>query len=202
MSPNRRRLLALVALGLAALGPAFVQATPDPNADIGMGDPKAKVTVIEYASMSCPHCARFNNGIFPAFKAKYIDTGRVHYILREFLTQPVEVSAAAFLVARCSPRDKYFAVVDSFFREQDEMYKSGNVNAALLKAGQAAGLNHDQIKACLDDEAALKALNLRVEGYAKAGINSTPTFVVNGRKLDNEHEATLESLGAAVAAAK
>ena len=202
MSPTRRRLVALVALGLTAVGPAFVQAAPDPNADIGLGNPKAKVTVIEYASMSCPHCARFNNEVFPAFKAKYIDTGKVHYILREFLTEPVEVSAAAFLLARCSPRDKYFAVVDTFFRGQEAMYKSGNVNAALLKAGQAAGLNHDQIKACLDDDAALKALNVRVEGYARAGINSTPTFVVNGRKLDNEHEATLESLGAAVAAAK
>jgi protein-disulfide isomerase len=203
MSPLRRGLIAILTLGLSAFGPALSMAAPAADTDIGLGNAKAKVTVIEYASMSCPHCARFNNETFPAFKAKYIDTGKVHYILREFLTPPIEVSAAAFIVARCAPRDKYFNVIDSFFHGQEAMYKSGDVNAALLAAGQAAGLNHDQIKACLQDEAALKALNARVEGYVKnQGINSTPTFVVNGKALDNQHEATLDGLGAAIAAAK
>ena len=202
MSPSRRGLVALVALALAGSTPVFAKTPPAASADYGLGNPKAKVTVIEYASMSCPHCARFNNNVFPAFKAKYIDTGKVHYILREFLTPPVEVSAAAFIVARCAPRDKYFNVIDTFFHGQQAMYDSGDVNANLLAAGLAGGLNHDQIKVCLNDEAALKALNERVAGYQKtAGIESTPTLVINGKKLNNEHEATIESLSAAVDAA-
>src|SRR5665213_2186956 len=84
-----------------------------------MGDPRAKVTVVEYASASCPHCARFNNDVFPAFKAKYIDTGKVRYVLREFLTEPVQVAAAGFLLARCAGKGKYFGALDDFFHGQE-----------------------------------------------------------------------------------
>ena len=83
---------------------------------MSLGDPKAKVRVIEYASASCSHCARFNNEVFPAFKAKYIDTGRVHYTLKEFLTPPVEVAAAAFLLARCTGKDRYFSTLDAVYK--------------------------------------------------------------------------------------
>src|SRR4051812_29860044 len=79
--------------------------------DMSMGDAKAKVQFTEYASASCAHCARFNNEVFPALKAKYIDTGKVHYTLKEFLTPPENVAAAGFLLARCAGKDKYFTVL-------------------------------------------------------------------------------------------
>src|SRR5579871_3142309 len=102
------------ALGVAAslAWPALADApvvTAQPD-DMTLGSPKAKVTVIEYASASCPHCARFNNEVFPAFKAKYVDTGRVFYVFREFLTEPASLAAAAFLTARCAGKGKYFGV--------------------------------------------------------------------------------------------
>src|SRR6201987_6183796 len=88
----------LVALSLASCNKPVGAATAD---DMSMGNPQAKVTVIEYASASCPHCADFNNEVFPAFKAKYIDTGKIHYVFREFITPPAELAMAVFLTARC-----------------------------------------------------------------------------------------------------
>jgi len=111
-----RRLVLIAALALAA-GP--VGAAPaKPPADYSLGSPKAKVQVVEYASLSCPHCAKFNEEVFPAFKAKYVDTGQVRYTLREMLTPPAEVAAAGFLLARCAGPAKYFGVVDAVFRSQ------------------------------------------------------------------------------------
>src|SRR5580698_5039034 len=98
MTSSRRRIIAAgLMLGLVAFSPALakIDTTVAPD-DMTLGNPRAKVTVIEYASASCPHCAHFNNEVFPAFKAKYIDTGRIHYVFREFLTPPAEVAAASF----------------------------------------------------------------------------------------------------------
>jgi protein-disulfide isomerase len=202
MTSSRRQLIA-VAIGLALYGPAFGAVNPSalPD-DMSMGNPKAKVTVIEYASASCPHCAHFNNEVFPAFKAKYIDTGRVNYVFREFLTPPQEVAAASFLIARCAGRDKYFSVLDTIFRGQAQMYQSGDIKGALLRAAQGAGMNEAEFDACLTNEAAGDALSARVTRYAKEqGINSTPTFVINGKKMDPNTPATLANLDTAIAAA-
>ena len=130
--------------------------------DMTMGDPKAKVTVIEYASASCPHCARFNNQVFPAFKKKYIDTGKVFYVYREFLTDPVEVAAAGALLARCGGKDRYFAVLDDFFRGQAKAYETGDIRGLLLSAGAKAGLTEAQVSACLGDEAAADSRTPRI----------------------------------------
>jgi len=168
--------------------------------DMGLGNPAAKVTVIEYASASCPHCAAFNNEVFPAFKAKYIDTGKIHYVFREFLTPPVQVAAAGFLVARCAGKDKYFSVLDAIYRGQQAMYQSGDVKGTLLRIAQSAGMTEPQFDACIADEKAQQALNDRVGRYAKEdNITGTPTFVVNGKMLDGEQ--SLSSLDAAIAAA-
>ena len=201
MASSRRRLIAATLLaGLALCGPAFgainKSALPD---DMSLGNPMARLVVVEYASASCPHCAHFNNDVFPAFKAKYIDTGRVKYVFREFLTPPQEVAAASFLLARCAGKDKYFSVLDAVFRGQEQMYQSGDVKGTLLHVAQGAGMNEAEFNACLTNEAAGDALNARVNRYAKEdGINSTPTFVVNGRKM--EGAATLANLDAAIAA--
>ena len=195
-----RRALLILTAALALASPALAAIPPSEPDDMTMGSAKAPVTVIEYASASCPHCARFNNNVFPAFKKKYVDTGKVHYVFREFLTEPVQVAGAGFLLARCAPKGKYFQVLDDFFQGQAKMYETGDVKSLLLSSGKNAGLTEAQVMACFQDEAAAKALNDRVTRHNADGVDSTPTFVINGTKLaDLDHEATLADLDTAIA---
>ena len=197
--PNRR--IAVAVLGAVALCAGSALAAPPVPDDMSLGNPKAKVKLVEYASLSCTHCAVFNNEVFPAFKKKYIDTGKVHYTLREILTPPAQVAAAGFITARCAGKDKYFTVVDAVFRGHDEMVKTGDARAVLVGAAKAGGMSEAQFEACLSDESALEALNARVARNAKQGeISGTPTFVFNGKKV-KEGEMTADELDAAVAAA-
>ena len=197
--PNRR--IAVAVLGAVALCAGSALAAPPLPDDMSLGNPKAKVKLVEYASLSCTHCAVFNNEVFPAFKKKYIDTGKVHYTLREILTPPAQVAAAGFITARCAGKDKYFTVVDAVFRGHDEMVKTGDARAVLVGAAKAGGMSEAQFEACLSDESALEALNARVARNAKQGeISGTPTFVFNG-KMVKEGEMTAAELDAAVAAA-
>jgi protein-disulfide isomerase len=196
-----RRLVMTMALTvlLAACGGKSGAASTE---DMSLGKADAKVTVIEYASASCSHCAQWNNEVFPAFKAKYIDTGRVHYVFREFLTPPVEMASAAFLMARCAGDDKYFPVIEAVFHNQSEMYQSGDIRGGLLRIAQSVGMSEKQFTQCISDDESLKALNDRVEGYARAeDISGTPTFVINGKKMDSG-EMSLAQLDAAIAEAE
>ena len=156
--------------------------------DMSLGSATAKVTIIEYASLGCPICAKWNNEVFPAFKTKYIDTGKVHYVLREQLTGDAPVAAAGFLLARCVGKDKYFDILDTVFRQEADLLesdRSAEKRAALVKIAQSAGMSEDKFNACVENEAALKALNDRSDRYAKdAKITGTPTFVVNGKTYD------------------
>ena len=201
---NRRTLIAAAMMaGLALAGCSKGGATGGASAeDMHLGDAKAKVEFVEYASASCPHCARFNNDVFPAFKAKYIDTGKVHYTFKEFLTPPENVAAASFLLARCAGKDeKYFQVLDSVFKNQTEMFQSGDFRGGLLRIAQSAGMTEDQFAKCISDEAANKALSARVQKHiTEDKISSTPTFVVNGEKI-KEGEITMPELDAAMAKA-
>jgi protein-disulfide isomerase len=202
-----RRLLTAVAL-TASLGVALAGCDKKDSVsadDMSLGNPNAKVTVVEYASASCIHCGRWNNEVFPAFKTKYIDTGRVNYVYREFLTEPVQVASASFLMARCAGKDKYFSVLDSVYRSQEEMFTTGDYRGVLLRVAQSAGMDEAQFTSCVTDEKALKALNARVEKYqADAKITGTPTFIINGKKVhgDDGGEASLAELDAAIAAAE
>jgi protein-disulfide isomerase len=163
-----------------------------------LGNPNAKVTVVEYASDTCVHCARFGTTVFPAFKAKYVDTGKVRYVFREFLTPPEQVSAAGFLLARCAGKDKYFAVVDAEFRGQQQMFESGDAKGVLLNIAKGAGLSEAQFNACIQNEAAIRALAQRVQRAVEVDhIDGTPTLMVNGKKL-GVGEVTLAQLDAAI----
>jgi len=206
MRQSTRRLVllaagALAAIGLAACHPGGNAVTSD---DMSLGDANAKVTVIEYASVACPFCARFNNEVFPAFKAKYIDTNKIHYVFREMLVgndDEVTMAAAGFLMARCAGKDKYFSVVDAIFHGQQAMEQSGDVRGGLMRIGEAAGLSDAQFNTCINDDNALKALNDRSDTYSKRdSVDSTPTFVINGKKLVGV--PTMASLDAAIAAAQ
>ena len=204
MSILSRRLLLVAAAGaslaLAGCNKGAGGAAASAE-DMTLGDPGAKVKLVEYASTTCSHCAAFNETTFPAFKAKYIDTGKVHYTLKEFLTPPEQVAAAGFLIARCAGKDKYFTVVDALFRGQQEMFQSGDMRGGLLRVAQSAGMTEEQFNACVQDEDALKSLNTRVEkAIRQDGISATPTFVVNGKKI-KEGDITMAELDAAVAEA-
>src|SRR3569833_598015 len=166
---------------------------------MAMGRADAPIQMSEYASLTCPHCARFNKDVFPAFKAKYVDTGKVRYPLKEFLTPPQEVAAAGWLVARCAGKDKYFQVVDAIFRSQDQMFAPGvSPRAVLLQIAQGAGMTEAQFNACVSDEKALKALNDRINASLKGeNITGTPSFVVNG-KLAGSGEMTMKQLDDAI----
>ena len=167
--------------------------------DMHMGDPAAKVKVVEYASASCSHCARFNNEVFPEFKKKYIDTGKVYYTLKEFLTPPNELAAAGFLTARCAGKDKYFNVLDAIYHAQQEIFQTGDMRGVLLRIAQGTGMTEKQFDACITDEKALKALNDRVDAGMKADkITGTPTFIVNGKQIASG-EVSLAQLDAAIA---
>src|SRR6202012_5343121 len=201
---SRRLVIAAATLALLAgsnkSGAALGAPGPD---DMALGNPDAKVLVAEYASVACPHCAVFNNEVFPAFKAKYIDTGKVHYVLHEMLVggqAEQSMAAAGFLLARCAGKDKYFAVNDEIFHAQTAMFTSGDLRGGLLKIAQSMGMNEQQFNSCISDQAALKALNARVEAAAKSGVDSTPTFIVNGNKLVGEQ--SLAELDKAIAAAE
>jgi len=125
----------------------------------------------------------------------------VHYTFKEFLTPPNEVAAAGFLTARCAGKDKYFNVTDAIFHAQQEMFTTGDMRGILLRIAQSAGLTEEQFNACITDEAALKALNERVEKSIKVDkVTATPTFVMNGKKI-KEGDISLAELDAAVAEA-
>ncbi|MBP7817666.1 MAG: DsbA family protein [Phenylobacterium sp.] len=183
--------LALVA-GVAGAAPAY------PTGDLSLGKPKAKIHVEEYASLSCSHCAHFNNEVFPAFKAKYIDTGKVRYTLHEFLTEPANVAAIGFITARCAGADKYFAVVDGLFRRQAEIFETRDLRPVLLEVAKSAGLSEAQVTACVSNPANGEALDARVAAGEARGVDSTPFFFVNGVKVDG---VTLADLDKAIAAA-
>jgi protein-disulfide isomerase len=160
-----------------------------------MGDPKAKVTVIEYASAACPHCARVNNEVLPQLKKAYIDTGKVRYVFREMLTDPVPFAGTAFMMARCGGDKNYFALLDDVFHQQQAIYDSGDLPGGLLKIGAKYGLDKDKINACMDD-VAVSALNERVGRADKDGIEGTPTFLIGDDKLVGEQ--SFEQLSAAI----
>lgn len=191
---RRTVMVALTASLLAACNQAGAAggggAKANQASEMSMGNAKAKVTMVEYASVTCSHCARFNQDVFPAFKKKYVDTGRVRYVFREFLTPPEQIAAAGVLVARCAGPAKYFNVLDSLFRTQETLFQTQDARAWLFNTAKSAGLTEAQAKACIEDEGALKALNDRVQGAInKEKISGTPTFLFNGRKFDGEKVA-------------
>jgi protein-disulfide isomerase len=198
---NRRLLVAAAMMASLVLASCNKSGGASASAeDMSMGQAEAKVKVVEYASASCSHCARFNNEVFPTFKAKYIDTGKVHYTLKEFLTPPNELAAAGFLLARCSGKDKYFTVLDSIYHNQNEMFQTGDFRGVLLRIAQSSGMTEDQFNKCVSDEKALAALNARVDkAVTQDKVSGTPTFFVNGKQIASG-EVSLAQLDAAIAA--
>jgi protein-disulfide isomerase len=202
MLTRRATIASAAAAGASALvAPAFAAVKAAPG-DMSLGDPKAAVHVVEYLSLTCPHCAHFHEEVFPAFKAKYIDTGRVYFTIRELLTAPANVAAAGFLMARCNGGTRYFQVVDQVFRSQSRWKPGAPIKPIFLEIAKGAGLTEAQFEACLTDEKASSALEARLE-YATGvdKVTGTPTFFVNGVQMPNQEVPTLADLDAAIAKA-
>ncbi|MER8798001.1 DsbA family protein [Mesorhizobium sp. M0984] len=147
--------------------------------DMQLGKDDAKVTIVEYASMTCPHCAHFAETTFPELKTKYIDTGKARYILREF---PFDPSAeAGFMLARCS-KGNYFPMVDVLFRQQANWVGVNNTKDALLQIAKLAGFTQESFEACLTDQKLLDDVrSVQKRGADEFKVDSTPTFFINGK---------------------
>jgi protein-disulfide isomerase len=194
---RRTVVLAAAMLALAACNKGGSGGSTDISQDMSLGKADAPVTVIEYASPTCPHCAAFNAETFPAFKAKYVDTGKAKYVLREALIHG-EPDAAGYLLARCVPADKYFIVVDQLMRSQKEFFETGDVRAWTMRVGQGAGLSEKQIQDCLGDEKKIQAMSERYQKEMKEyDVQGTPTFIINGKKVA-DHAMTIDELSAAI----
>ena len=153
-----------------------------PLGERALGDPAAKVTVVEYASMTCSHCAAFHEETFTPFKEKYVDTGKVRFIFREF---PLDALAtSAFMLARCMPEDRYFPVVDILFRQQQNWAFVDDPATALFNVVKQAGFTQESFRACLTNQQILDGVNsVKDRGSNEFGVTSTPTFFINGKKM-------------------
>lgn len=205
-APTRRAAI-LTAAALAAGVAASVRAAPVrkpwPAApgDMNLGNPRAPVRVVEYLSLTCSHCATFHTEVFPGFRAKHIDTGRVYFTVRELLTPPAEVAATGFLMARCNGGARYFNVLDQVLRSQAR-WNSEPINQVLIGIARQNGLTPDQLEACVNDATAGAALENRIRYAVETDrVTSTPTFFVNGVVMPNAHVPTLLELDAAIARA-
>jgi protein-disulfide isomerase len=183
----KRMFLGALAL-LAFTGAAFAKADFEIKpTDRVLGSAKAKVTLIEYAAFTCPHCAAFNELVFPQLKKNYIDTGKVRYVFRLFARGPQD--GLAEKLARCAPREKYFTMADVIFRSQpkwDYEYGVRDGRAQLVKLGQEMGLKADQINKCMDSAADDARINANgQEAVNRYGLTGTPTFVINGKALES-----------------
>lgn len=167
---------------------------PMPEKVLGKED--APVTIIEYASMTCPHCASFHVNTLPAIKEKYIDTGRARLIFREFGFDPR--AEAGFMLARCSD-DKYFAMVDVLFKQQDRWARAQDARSELLSIARLAGFTQESFEQCLTDQKLLDDIRaVKARGEREFEVTSTPTFFINGRKYSgarsvDEMSAIIES---------
>lgn len=157
--------------------------------EMSIGNPDAPVTVIEYASYTCPHCGRFHEGPFKQLKAEYIDTGKINFVYREVYFDRYGLWASA--IARCAGPDKFFGLTDLLYAGQAEWTRAGGGDPSaivdeLRKIGRLAGLDGDAIEACLQDGDNLRTLVAWYQENAEAdGIRSTPSFVINGTTYNN-----------------
>jgi protein-disulfide isomerase len=197
---RRRCLAAALAAAVTLPGAGLAQSTPEVT-EMVMGDPAAPVTVVEYASLTCPHCANFHTTVLPEVKANFIDAGKVKLVFREVYFDRAGLWAS--MMARCAPQDRYFGIVDVLYQRQAD-WAAGTpeeVTQKLYGIGRQAGMTDAQMDACMSDRDYAEALVARFQETSTADeIDSTPSFVIDGEKNPNmgydEIEAKLnEALG-------
>jgi len=169
---------------------AILTVQPDDHVE---GDPNAPITLIEYASFTCPHCAHFNTVELPEIKKKWIDTGKVKLVYRDFPLD--ETAARAAELAQCAGNDKYFAVVDMIFRGQLNWATASDPIAELSKSFRIAGMGDKEVQACLANQKVADGVIASYRGGEQAGVDSTPTLFINGEQFKGAR--SLEELDAA-----
>jgi len=196
-----RRLLLTLALALPLAGGAAsiamaADVPPVTAADRVIGRADAPVTVIEYASFTCPHCAHWFNEVLPVFKARFVDTGRVRLVFRNLPTSPAEVAMTAAGIARCAPADRYQAVARSLYEGQAAMLAGGQT--WFSDAIAAGGMTGAQIETCFADPTVNSGLQSEIRAAQAAGVQGTPSFFVNGKL---QRDGSIEALTTAIEAA-
>jgi protein-disulfide isomerase len=158
---------------------AGLSVTPD---DRILGNPDAPITIVEYASLTCPHCAHFENDVLPELKKKWIDTGKAKLVLRDFPLDEPALRAA--MIARCAPPDRYYAYIDTFFAAQDKWMMARDYREALARLVKLGGMSKDEFDKCLKNTALEnKIVEGRLTASKQLDVNSTPTFFINGNKF-------------------
>lgn len=161
---------------------------PGPLGDHILGKDDAPVTIVEYASFTCGHCANFHANTFPKLKEKYIDTGKVKFIFRVFPTAPAELSIAAGMLAHCAGKDKYFAMTSALFETQRNWAATADPIPVLLKLANQAGITEEKFRECLSDKKLAQEIQMvAVRGFETFGVDATPTLFINGTtKIDGD----------------
>ena len=205
---RRLAIGALAGLALVACSPAGsdtgatspTSGTMSSDGFMAMGDPDAPVKIIEYASVTCGHCATFHEDAVPMLKER-VEAGEVYFSFREFPTQPVPLAMAGFAMARCSGEDKYFDVIDDLMANQPGIFsaaRNGQAETALKAIAARHGLDSEAFDACLADEDVRAAIIEVVREGEERGVNSTPSIYVNGRKLTRAADVTAAGLSAII----
>ncbi len=182
--------LALAAIAVAA--PAAAPAAKPAITDYFIGDANAKVTMIEYGSVSCPHCAHFAADVFPHIESRWIKTGKVKFIFRE---TPIhgDIDVAGFMVARCAGPENYFSVIEALFEGQDQLFKDKDVKAWLNRAGAQFGMDDAKVAACIEDASVGVPLAQHEQAEAQAmHVDETPTVFINGKRVKTPTAANLD----------
>ena len=147
-----------------------------------LGNPDAPITIIEYASLTCPHCAHFTNEVLPELKKKWIDTGKAKLVLRDYPLDEPALRAA--MVARCAPADRYYAYIDTFFGQQERWVTARDYRDALARLVKLGGMSREEFDNCLKNTALEnKIVEGRLVASKELDVNSTPTFFINGTKF-------------------
>lgn len=198
----RRTVLTLAVsagLGLTltlALSPAVASAQAMPPvtaADRSIGRADAPITVVEYASFACPHCADWHRFVYPLLKSRWIDTGKVRLVFRNLPTPPAEASMPAAGIARCAEPRRFFDVATALFQGQSRAMHGGSAEAWFDAAIAQSGRTEAQIDTCLSDRATLAAINADIRGANAMGVDSTPTLFVNGQMVSDHTLGGLET---------
>jgi len=200
---NRRRSLLILALALLApavaasasgADSARAQQTlaPVTSADRSIGRADAPVTVVEYASFACHHCADWHQFVYPVFKARFIDTGQVRFVFRNLPTEPEEMSLPGAALARCAAPERFFDVASALMHGQSAVLRGGNREDWYAPAIAVSGRTQAQIEACAATPATRAAINRDIDSAIAAGVDSTPSFFVNGRRVTDRSLGGLE----------
>jgi len=195
--------IALTACGAADSGNAQTSTTESDEialTDIALGDANAPITIVEYASWTCPACLQFQNDVIPMLKSDYVETGHVKFVFREFPTAPANISVAGFALARCAGEDRYYDVLDDLFAAQDNILNlarsGGDIEGAMRTLASSYGIEGNGFTECLSNQEVTYAISESVMKGDSQGVNSTPTVFLNGEKLQGYDWRTADGMKA------